>query len=536
MKTGVKLLCADGRERLCFPIMCQYIADMEEQWLLGNQIRHSCPKCTGRRGDLEAFRVLSANEQPAHRMPPARLDKDARIMREQFQRGEIGLTKLEEVSYHPSAPFSQNYPYGGINDALSPDLLHQASKSFNDHLIKSILLPFMKASFKGKGKEVDLLTETDLRFALMTPFPGLRRFVKGVFTQNHHWTCREYKDIMRVALSVLHGLCPNEGIDLLREYIHVHRLSHYPAHTNESLDLLDAAIHAFWRILKNPNGNLLKTLKVHLKRGNNNWAPQRFHFFSHFAHCVREKGPLTGCSTDRTEPSHKVFKESFQASNKGNGVDLFILQRESQWSAMESFVERVEGKSQSEQFCGKSIRNMNDDGLELDVTSAHPVPENKIKWPSKRRGGWPASIRTTASLLDLPPSFELSIRTLINKLPLGNQWKDYCVGGRHGIGSLRISVFDRITVQYYVNAVYGADISGSFAVAWDSNRLHEDKISAGPNVKRRRDCILFRYPERKSRVSSTMDGLSVGRVRIFFKVGDEYKKSTKAGHHLSLAT
>jgi len=50
---------------------------------------------------------------------------------------------------------------------------------------------------------------------------------------------------------------------------------------------------------------------------------------------------------------------------------------------MESFIERVKGKSQSEQFYGKSIRNMNDNGLELDVTSAHPVPENKIKWPSK---------------------------------------------------------------------------------------------------------------------------------------------------------
>jgi len=120
------------------------------------------------------------------------------------------------------------------------------------------------------------------------------------------------------------------------------------------------------------------------------------------------------------------------------------------------------------------------------------------------------SIQTTASLLDLPPSFELSIRTLINKLPLGNQWKDYCVGGRHDIGSLPISVFNSITVQYYVNAVYGADIGGSFATAWDSNRLRKDKISAGPNVKQRCDCILFCYPERKLRVSSTMDGLSVG--------------------------
>ena len=202
---------------------------------------------------------------------------------------------------------------------------------------------------------------------------------------------------------------------------------------------------------------------------------------------------------------------------------------------MESFIKRVEGKSQSEQFCGKSIRNMNDDGLELDVTSAHCTREQDqvalkmLRWMACEHSdngesvGSPTIFRAVDTHIDQQTSSRQSMEGLLC-------W------GRHDIGSLPISVFDSITVRYYVNAVYGADISGSFVAAWDSNRRREDKISAGPNVKRRRDCILFRYPERKSRVSSTMDGLSVGRVRIFFKVGDEYKKSTKAGHHLSLAT
>jgi len=34
MRNGIKLRCADGADRLCFPVLCEYIADMEEQCLL----------------------------------------------------------------------------------------------------------------------------------------------------------------------------------------------------------------------------------------------------------------------------------------------------------------------------------------------------------------------------------------------------------------------------------------------------------------------------------------------------------------------
>ena len=31
MSKGMTMFCADGAQRLCFPILCQYIGDMEEQ-------------------------------------------------------------------------------------------------------------------------------------------------------------------------------------------------------------------------------------------------------------------------------------------------------------------------------------------------------------------------------------------------------------------------------------------------------------------------------------------------------------------------
>ena len=97
----------------------------------------------------------------------------------------------------------------------------------------------------------------------------------------------EYKDIMRVTPAVLHGICPPDGMELLREYLHIHRLSHYTAHTEASLNLLDSAIHSFWRILKDSNGPFVQW---NIWTKNEDYAPPRLHYFSHYAYAVREKG------------------------------------------------------------------------------------------------------------------------------------------------------------------------------------------------------------------------------------------------------
>src|SRR3981189_2347857 len=64
MQGGTLMLCADGKKRLCFPILCQYISDMEEQWLLTNQVKPACPKCPKQTRRLYG----SPNENP--KAPP----------------------------------------------------------------------------------------------------------------------------------------------------------------------------------------------------------------------------------------------------------------------------------------------------------------------------------------------------------------------------------------------------------------------------------------------------------------------------------
>jgi hypothetical protein len=43
MHNGVLIRCSDGIERLCFPVLCQYIADMEEQVVLASIVKGWCP-------------------------------------------------------------------------------------------------------------------------------------------------------------------------------------------------------------------------------------------------------------------------------------------------------------------------------------------------------------------------------------------------------------------------------------------------------------------------------------------------------------
>lgn len=72
METGIILPCADGASRWCFPVLCQYIADMEEQWLLTNLVKPSCLKCwrRGTRDDItnEEFDGWISEDDSAERV------------------------------------------------------------------------------------------------------------------------------------------------------------------------------------------------------------------------------------------------------------------------------------------------------------------------------------------------------------------------------------------------------------------------------------------------------------------------------------
>lgn len=130
MRTGVIMSCADGAQRLCFPVLCQYIGDMEEQWTLTCLIRPTCPKChrrgTDEDGDELEIIWRDSEEDSSGTVAAHRTDVDAFNCRKQYS--EDATFPLKRFGYHLDKPFSRNYPHGGILEAVCCTKSPNASK------------------------------------------------------------------------------------------------------------------------------------------------------------------------------------------------------------------------------------------------------------------------------------------------------------------------------------------------------------------------------------------------------------------------
>ena len=93
-------------------------------------------------------------------------------------------------------------PYNNIYQTITPDILHQVKKGVWEHLL-NLFQDLIKATHEPRTTTRSL-RELDLRFSFVPPFPGLKRFPKGIM-QLPHITGSEYFHIMNVSFT-LHGL------------------------------------------------------------------------------------------------------------------------------------------------------------------------------------------------------------------------------------------------------------------------------------------------------------------------------------------
>ena len=261
MRKGKLMNCADGATRHCFPVLCQYIADMEEQWLLTCLFQQACPKCPKRNIKLHrqsgVNRNMSVQAISQQKITETRTDSGAKLARNLYHSNKTRAAQvlLNREGYHSPKPFSVDYPFGGILAAVGPDLLHQLSKCGMDYLFNEWIYKLTLGTAKAKNiSQTALDVEIDARFALIPKYPSLKYFKEDILSQKYHWTVHEIKEMMRVMMGCLIGLCPPEGLALLREYLHLSRLAYYSVHTEESLQWLESARETFFKILRDPDG------------------------------------------------------------------------------------------------------------------------------------------------------------------------------------------------------------------------------------------------------------------------------------------
>ena len=106
--------------------------------------------------------------------------------------------------WHSMFPYQHllwDLPHNNIYQMITPDMLHQVKKGVWEHI--NLFQDLIKAMHKPRTTTRSL-RELDLRFSFVLPFPGLKRFPKGIM-QLSCITGSEYFQIMNICFT-LHGL------------------------------------------------------------------------------------------------------------------------------------------------------------------------------------------------------------------------------------------------------------------------------------------------------------------------------------------
>ncbi|KAJ3718126.1 hypothetical protein DFJ43DRAFT_1005854 [Lentinula guzmanii] len=286
---GVKMICADGFERLVYAFLAAYMADYPEQCLICCCKENSCPRCTikpNERGQL----IYSLPRSPA--LTLVALSAEARGEKPEEFRSQ---------NLRPINPFWEDLPHCNIFECMTPDLLHQLQKGvFGDHVAK------WAQSAMGDEKLAE--KEMDNRFRTMSPNPNLRHFSKGISSITQ-WTGNEYRAMSKVYPGLIAGAVDNGVVQAVRALEDFMFYAHFEVHTDHSLAAMDTA----WSTFHDRKDVFLELgLRTHFNIS-------KLHNVSHYLESIRSRGTNDNFNTEFSERLHiDLSKNGYRASNKRN--------------------------------------------------------------------------------------------------------------------------------------------------------------------------------------------------------------------------
>lgn len=174
---------------------------------------------------------------------------------------------------------------------LSPDLLHQVLKFFQDHVFHWVL--------KTVGKRL-----LDWRIKVLQRAVGIRHFSKGVSTISQ-WTGGETKELIRriVPVAAGGGLMTPRAIVNLRSCVDLVFLAHYESHSELTLEYLR---EAFTRFHKTKKEWIRLRARVGKTKDLSRFEIPKLSSWHELVPSIRELGALPQLSSGvTTEPAHK---------------------------------------------------------------------------------------------------------------------------------------------------------------------------------------------------------------------------------------
>jgi hypothetical protein len=284
--SGIKIGCADGALRLCFPILAAYIADNPEQCLIACVKNNTCHRCTTdskERGDF----VRGVPRDPER----TQLDLAAKAG---------GTTTTTFVSNGLNAvdePFWAGLRFTDIFTCLTPDLLHQLHRGvFKDHMLKWC------QTILGKA-------EMDVRFRAMSDHSAVRYFADGISGLSQT-TGKEHKNMEKVFQAVVFGADKriDRAASAMLDFIYLASLS---IHTDTSINALEDALRRF-----HDDKEVFQELGG---RTAENFDLNKLHSLMHYPESIRSRGALDGYNTEWSERLHIDYaKKGYRASNHIN--------------------------------------------------------------------------------------------------------------------------------------------------------------------------------------------------------------------------
>ena len=283
-KTGVVMICADGKRRRVHPILAAYIADHPEQCLVACCQQNRCPKCLVPTDDL-GNPIASSLRDPDDTLNTLHLTSNG-----------YAPEAFTKHGLRPVDPFWADLPFCNIFLSFTPDILHQLHKGvFKDHLVKWVT----ETLDDGEHK-------VDRRFQAMTGHPSLRHFKKGISLVSQ-WTGNEHKNMEKVFLGVIANTADQKVVQATCAVLDFIHYAHFETHTNHSLQRLEDAWNRFHR-------NKDEFIKLGVR---SHFNIPKIHAMQHYIHMIRSHGTADGFNTEASERLHIDFaKHAYAASNR----------------------------------------------------------------------------------------------------------------------------------------------------------------------------------------------------------------------------
>ncbi|QRV92596.1 hypothetical protein RhiJN_20614 [Ceratobasidium sp. AG-Ba] len=293
----------EGNVRSVLYALFAYVADLEEQHVIGGISQVSCPHC-----DCDGTNIGKAECSPPRTQTEVlkRIKTIKDIYQTSYKRPiplEVFLNESSKQHLNGvDRPFWENLPNIDIFKALSPDLLHGFHKFFFDHVHKWDLA--------GVGRD-----EYNARVKSQVHFTGDRAFPKGILHISQ-MTGVEHRTLAHTHLAIVAD-SPNNitpaSIAATRAAMDLIYLSQLPIHTKQSLATYRQAYQDLmeyrWAWVENGTRRGKKVVLDHFN------IP-KMHVLRHLDEHIQLKGSADNFSTETMEKLHGEVKEAYRASNR----------------------------------------------------------------------------------------------------------------------------------------------------------------------------------------------------------------------------